>query len=135
VHNPDRGGRCHWVYWTEEQQKKAAAAGEGEKHTIGQIAHRPMRHGALTKLQMNCKMTAQNHRIVTPIKRFDENNDVYDLTRVFMDEFLRHPFAAHDDLIDAVARIYDIDPQVPQIFESQSTEGLTPDDDDEPYIP
>ena len=49
---------------------------------------------------------------------------------------LRHPFAVHDDLIDAVSRIYDIDPQIPQIFESYNTDG--PDDDDyegEPYIP
>jgi hypothetical protein len=52
-----------------------------------------------------------------------------------MDEFLRQPFAVHDDLIDAVSRIYDIDPLVPQLFEAQSKEGLAQDDDDEPYIP
>jgi len=49
-----------------------------------------------------------------------------------MDEFLRHPFATHDDLIDAVARIYDIDPQIPEIFEAEDTEGL-PEDDYDPY--
>ncbi len=35
------------------------------------------------------------------------------LLRVFFDELLRHPFAPHDDLIDATSRIYDIDPQPP----------------------
>jgi hypothetical protein len=51
-----------------------------------------------------------------------------------MDEFLRHPFGAHDDLIDAVSRIYDIDPQAPAIFESQSTDSLDVDYEDDPNI-
>jgi hypothetical protein len=67
---------------------------------------------------------------VLPIKRFDENKDVYDLTRVFFDEFLRHPFAAHDDLIDAVARIYDINPLSPELIEDQSAIGSWADDED-----
>jgi Xaa-Pro aminopeptidase len=33
------------------------------------------------------------HRIVTALQRRDENGDIYDLTRVFMDEMIRHPFA------------------------------------------
>jgi hypothetical protein len=35
-------------------------------------------------------------------------------------------------LIDAVARIYDIDPQIPELFEAEDTEGL-PEDDYDPY--
>ncbi len=129
------------MVWNETLQKIADTKPKGEKHPIGQIVYRPMGE-SLTKRQYNCKVTAQMHRIAEPIKRFDENKDVYDLTRVFMDEFLRHPFAVHDDLIDAIARIYDIDPQVPQIFEAQSTRPIDDDDyfgpsedDDEPYIP
>jgi hypothetical protein len=39
------------------------------------------------------------HRIVTALQRRDEQGNIYDLTRVFFDELLRHPFALHDDLI------------------------------------
>jgi phage terminase large subunit-like protein len=51
--------------------------------------------------------SGQKHRIVTALQRRDENGDIYDLTRVCFDELLKHPFAVHDDLIDAMSRIYD----------------------------
>jgi hypothetical protein len=74
--------------------------------------------------------TAAKHRIVTPLKRRDENNEIYDLTRTFLGEAIRHPFAAHDDLIDAASRIYDIDPHSPVAYEAQSTEPLGLDQGD-----
>jgi hypothetical protein len=129
VHNPNKGGRCSWVVWNDHLNEVAKEA--ADKHPPGQIVYRPLGK-SLTKRQQNCADTAQRHRIVEPIMRLDENKDVYDVTRCFIDEFLRHPFATHDDLIDAVSRIYDIDPQIPQVFESQSVEGL-PEDDYEPY--
>ncbi len=130
VHHPDKGGRCRWAVWTEQLQKIADEQGRGERHPVGSIVYRFI-GDKLTARQEHMRATMQSHRIVTPVKRFDETKDVYDLTRCFMDEFLRHPFATHDDLIDAVARIYDIEPTLPQIFESQSTDGL-PEDDYEP---
>jgi hypothetical protein len=49
-----------------------------------------------------------------------------------MDEFLRHPFAAHDDLLDAVSRIYDADPQIPSLFEAEQSTLGPPEDGDDP---
>ena len=50
------------------------------------------------------------HRIVEPIRRIDEDGNIYDLTRVFFEEFRFFPFSPRDDFIDAMSRIYDMDP-------------------------
>jgi hypothetical protein len=118
-------GQCYWHVWTEEdaiahkRQTNAPAP-----HHVGQIVYRPVR--GLTKMQRQFAET--QYRIVKPLKRLDENKDVYDLTRLFCDEMIRHPFAVHDDLIDAVSRIYDIEPKPPQLVDARSTESLDIDD-------
>lgn len=122
AHHPDFGGICYWSVWTEEHEKRAKAQSLSTEYHIGQVIYRPMK--GLTKRQQNCEETAQKHRIVQALRRRDENQDIYDLTRAFIEEAVRHPFAPHDDLIDAVSRIYDIDPQNPVAFEAQSTEPL-----------
>jgi hypothetical protein len=132
VHHPDKRGRCEWKVWTEQHQTNADRKGTGERHPVGTIVYIFV-GDKLNKRQENCRTTAQSHRIVWPVKRHDENEDVYDLTRCFIDEFLRHPFATHDDLLDAVARIYDIGAQTPVLFESRSTEGAYEDGDDNIY--
>lgn len=60
----------------------------------------------------------------TPLRRRDENGEIYDVTRAFIDEMRLHPFGTHDDLIDAVSRIYDMEPRAPVAYERQSTEPL-----------
>jgi hypothetical protein len=119
---------CYWSVWTQKHNENAAAIEEKHAHSVGQVTYRPMK--GLTKAQERCVLTAQKHRIVTALQRRDENGDIYDLTRVFIDEMIRHPFAVHDDLIDATSRIYDIDPSPPVAYEAQSTEPLGLDDDD-----
>jgi phage terminase large subunit-like protein len=122
AHHPDYGGSCLISVWREQEEKLAAERGVKHDFHVGQVVYRTMK--GPTKRQQNCEVTAQKYRIVTALKRRDENNDVYDVTRVLIDELVRHPFAPHDDLIDAVSRIYDIDPQPPVQYEAQSTEPL-----------
>ena len=124
IHNPEHGGDCYWSVWTEKEEKAAETQGITHTYNIGQIIYRPMK--GLTRRQLNCEVTAQKHRIVTALKRRDENKDVYDVTRAFIDEAIRHPFASHDDLIDAASRIYDVEggPLPPVAYEAQSVEPI-----------
>lgn len=126
AHHPDFGGICYWSVWTEEHEKRAKEQKLITEYHVGQVIYRPMK--GLTKRQQNCEVTAQKHRIVQALRRRDENQDIYDLTRAFIEEAIRHPFAPHDDLIDAVSRIYDIDPQSPVAFEAQSVEPIGVED-------
>jgi hypothetical protein len=65
--------------------------------------------------------------MLEPLRRIDEDGAIYDLTRVFFEEFLFFPFSPRDDLIDATSRIYDMDPEAAEIFETVEPESY-PDD-------
>jgi hypothetical protein len=121
VHNPDGGGSCYWSVCTESADK-ASNDGIKAKYNIGQILFRPAE--TLTKKMLEMERTGERHRIVQAIQRRDENGGIYDLTRIFIHELARHPFADHDDLIDAASRIYDINPCPPELYHWQSTESL-----------
>jgi hypothetical protein len=77
-----------------------------------------------TKKMLEMERSGQRHRVVEAIWRKDENGEIYDLTRILMDELRYHPFGAHDDLIDAAARIYDMQPYPPELYERGSTDSL-----------
>jgi hypothetical protein len=117
-------GSCYWSVWSEEDTKTAQRLNQQARHHLGQIIYREVK--GLTRAQQQFADT--KYRIVRPLKRLDENKDVYDLTRVFIEEMVRHPFAVHDDLIDAVSRIYDIDPKPPTPVDSRATESIDVDD-------
>lgn len=132
VHHPEYGakeeggglekisvGAATWSVWTE----KDAKANPDSPHNVGQIVYRPLRgqpreHAAL-------EASGQTHRIVRPIKRRDEENALYDLTREFIAEAMFFPLAPKDDLIDAVSRIYDMEVSPPTQFESVQLEPKT----------
>ena len=81
----------------------------------GKILYRPL--AAPTRRMAEVAKLQQSYRIVTPIKRLDENREPYDLTRAFIEEALFFPFAPHDDLIDACSRIYDMRPVAADAFD------------------
>jgi hypothetical protein len=92
VYHPEYSGKDGKALWSVDEENN-------------KVEYRVMQ--GLTKLQRAQEALGQVHRVVQPIKRQDEEGRPYDLTRAFMEEALFFPFAPHDDLIDAVSRIYD----------------------------
>lgn len=72
----------------------------------------------LTKDERRAQQAGENYRLMRPIKRKDEDGNIYDFVRVFMEEYAWFPFAPRDDLIDAVSRIFDMEPSAAVKFES-----------------
>jgi hypothetical protein len=124
VYHPDFGGGHNssalWDVWSEEDHKLAAEAGMKDNPAVDTIIYRPMQ--GPTKQQRYRTVTFETHRIVIALRRRDERGDMYDLTRSFMEEMRLHPFAPHDDLIDAVSRIYDMEPKAPMPLEAVRAE-------------
>lgn len=75
-----------------------------------------------TANQAKVKADGQSFRVFSPVQRRDEEGRLYSLNKNFLEEFLTFPFCAHDDLIDAVSRIYDIEPVPPIIIDERALE-------------
>lgn len=96
----------------------------------GTFIKEPMR-GPNRMMQEAARLNEQ-HLIVKPIRRLDEDRNVYDVTNALMEEMLFFPFAPKDDLVDAVSRIYDMQPVGPSIYDDTLAQRLNtqshPDD-------
>lgn len=75
-----------------------------------------------TRSQRQVRESGQSFRVFTPTRRRDEDGNAYSLNKSFLDEYLVFPFGAHDDFIDAVSRIYDIDACPPIMIDECSLE-------------
>lgn len=69
------------------------------------------------QFESRAKQNGEMWRLFDPIRRVDEDGNIYDLTRVFFEEFRFFPFSPRDDLIDAMSRIYDLEPMPAVKFE------------------
>jgi len=65
--------------------------------------------------QQLMRAQGQEFRIFKPQGRIDHNGNQYSINKNFIEELMYFPFSQHDDLIDAVSRIYDLDPRPPFI--------------------
>lgn len=124
VHHPDHfGGHMNaslWSVWTEQDHRRGEEAGMQNNPPVDTVVYREMK--GPTRQQRYMEVTLQKYRIVVPLKRIDENGDVYDLTRMFLEEIRLHPFAPHDDIADAASRVYDLEPKAPIMLEAASAE-------------
>ena len=67
----------------------------------------------------------QAFRILTPTHRKDEDGRLYSLNKTLLDEYLTFPYCVHDDLIDAISRIFDIEANPPVIVDQSVLEPET----------
>ncbi|MER2511286.1 MAG: hypothetical protein ABTQ25_02500 [Nitrosomonas ureae] len=75
-----------------------------------------------TKARRQVREQGQAFRVYVPTQRTDQDGRIYTLNKNFLEEYLVFPFCVHDDLIDAMSRIYDIDAVPPLIIDERSLE-------------
>lgn len=75
-----------------------------------------------TANQRKVRAAGEDYRIFTPQRRVDENGEAYGINARFLDEYLVYPFSKHDDYLDAMSRIYDMDPQPPVLIDERALE-------------
>ncbi len=75
-----------------------------------------------TRNQAAVREAGESYRIFTPTRARDENSTLYTLNKGFLDEYLTYPFSRHDDFLDAMSRIYDMDPQPPVLIDESALE-------------
>lgn len=75
-----------------------------------------------TKQQLSALNGGSEDLICKAIKRYDENGKVYDVTDKFIEEYLYFPFGEYKDAVDAVSRIYDMEPQEARIIDTKDGE-------------
>ena len=75
-----------------------------------------------TSAQRKVREAGQGFRIFTPTRRRDHEGNVYSLNKQFIETYLLYPFVGHEDLLDAVSRIYDMEPVPPLIIDDRAVE-------------
>jgi len=76
----------------------------------------------ITPYQVRMLAAGYDHRISSKIERRDQDNRPYDLWERFKLQLSMYPFVDRKDLIDAVSRIYDLEPRAPEFIDSQILE-------------
>src|SRR5450631_688344 len=73
---------------------------------------------ALTSQQVRMIEAGYEYRLARKILKRDENGQLYDLWERFKLQVSFYPFTGLKDLIDAVSRIYDMEPRAPEYVDS-----------------
>lgn len=78
-----------------------------------------------TSNQIKLRERGQGFRVFSPVKRRDHEGNIYSLNKGFLDEYLFFPFSSKKDLIDAVSRIFDMEPVAPMLIDQTMLEPET----------
>lgn len=68
----------------------------------------------LTRNQRRMEAAGYAYRLAAPIRQLDENGEAYDLSERLKMQLSLFPFGGRVDVVDALSRIYDMDPAPPQ---------------------
>lgn len=77
---------------------------------------------ALTRNQRAMLQTGYRYRVAQPIRRKDEAGTIYDLAKDLRMQVHFFPYGGAKDLVDAVSRIYDMEPRAPNFREPSYVE-------------
>ena len=78
-----------------------------------------------TANQKRIREQGQSFRIFKPVNRRDHEGNLYSLNKGFLEEYLTYPLSAKKDLIDAVSRVYDMEPVPPILIDEKMLEPET----------
>lgn len=78
-----------------------------------------------TTNQRKVREGGQPYRVFSPVKRRDHEGAIYSLNKGFLEEYLTYPFSTKKDLIDAVSRVYDMEPVPPILVDQRALEPET----------
>jgi hypothetical protein len=75
-----------------------------------------------SRVQAEAISAGQPYRVCKAISKVDSDGNLYDLSRHAIDQVMFYPFAPLKDLIDAISRIYDMEPVPPIIIDESELE-------------
>ena len=136
------GSTSDMEYFEEQMQKPGAEAfeivelawpreGPGSKYDRIQRLEPDFRNGKFwlalasdgeTANQKRMRESGLGFRVLKPVKRMDHDGNLYSLNKVLLEEYLVYPYAAHDDSLDSLSRIYDMEPVGPVVIDERSLE-------------
>lgn len=82
----------------------------------------PTNEKKLTNNQSRMYNSGYGYRVAKPIRRKDENGQIYDLVEEFRQQIHYFPYGGLKDLPDAASRIYDMEPKSPSLYEPNYAE-------------
>jgi len=68
-----------------------------------------------SKEQLQAEKSGRGYLVFKPVKRRDHEGNIYSLNAMYLKEYMVYPFSAHDDVLDASSRIYDMEMSPPVI--------------------
>lgn len=75
-----------------------------------------------TTRQRQVREAGESYRIFKPARHRDDAGNAYSLNARLLDEYLVYPYVTHDDGLDCLSRIYDMDPQPPVLVDQTALE-------------